>query len=54
MVDEAEKSFVLQALEANHWNVKQTAEQLKIERSNFYKKLAKYNIKRPDDEPYSE
>ncbi len=54
LVDEAEKSFVLQALEANRWNVKQTAEQLKIERSNFYKKLAKYNIKRPDDEPYSE
>lgn len=54
MVDEAEKSIVLQALEANRWNVKQTAEQLKIERSNFYKKLAKYRIKRPDDEPYSE
>ena len=54
MVDEAEKSIVLQALEANRWNVKQTAEQLKIERSNFYKKLAKYEIKRPDDEPYSE
>lgn len=54
MVDEAEKSFVLQALEVNHWNVKQTAEQLKIERSNFYKKLSKYNIKRPDDELYSE
>ncbi len=50
MVDEAEKSFVLQALEANRWNVKQTAEQLKIERSNFYKKLTKYNIKRPDEE----
>ncbi|MDE0301517.1 MAG: sigma-54 dependent transcriptional regulator [Candidatus Poribacteria bacterium] len=54
MVDEAEKNLVLQALEDNRWNVKQTAEQLKIERSNFYKKLAKYNIKRPDDEPYSE
>ena len=50
MVDQAEKNFVLQALEANRWNVKQTAEQLKIERSNFYKKLTKYNIKRPDEE----
>ena len=50
MVDEAEKSLVLQALEANRWNVKQTAEQLKIERSNFYKKLTKYNIKRPDED----
>ena len=54
MVDDAEKNIVLQALEANRWNVKQTAEQLKIERSNFYKKLTKYKIKRPDDEPYSE
>ncbi|MDE0041270.1 MAG: sigma-54 dependent transcriptional regulator, partial [Candidatus Poribacteria bacterium] len=54
MVDEAEKSFVLQAIDANRRNVKQTAEQLKIERSNFYKKLTKYNIKRPDDEAYSE
>lgn len=49
MVDEAEASFILQALQSNRWNVKQTAEQLKIERSNFYKKLTKYNIKRPDD-----
>ena len=54
MTDDAEKSIIMQALESNRWNVKQTAENLKIERSNFYKKLSKYNIKRPDDEPYSE
>ncbi len=54
MTDDAEKSIIMQALESNRWNVKQTAEKLKIERSNFYKKLTKYNIKRPDDEPYSE
>jgi two-component system nitrogen regulation response regulator NtrX len=50
MVDEAEASIILKALEANDWNIKRTAEQLQIERSNFYKKLAKYNIKRPDSE----
>ncbi|MCZ6681274.1 MAG: sigma-54 dependent transcriptional regulator [Candidatus Poribacteria bacterium] len=49
MVDEAEANLIREALEANDWNIKRTAEQLKIERSNFYKKLAKYNIKRPDD-----
>ena len=49
MVDEAEANFILEGLEANDWNIKRTAEQLKIERSNFYKKLTKYNIKRPDD-----
>lgn len=54
MTDDAEKNIIMQALESNRWNVKQTAEKLKIERSNFYKKLTKYNIKRPDDEPYSE
>ena len=49
MVDEAEANLILETLEANSWNIKRTAEQLKIERSNFYKKLTKYNIKRPDD-----
>jgi two-component system, NtrC family, nitrogen regulation response regulator NtrX len=48
MADEAEANIILQALDANDWNIKRTAEQLKIERSNFYKKLTKYNIKRPD------
>lgn len=49
LVDAAEAKFILEALEANSWNIKQTAEQLKIERSNFYKKLTKYNIKRPNE-----
>ena len=49
LVEEAEAKLILDALEANSWNIKQTAEQLKIERSNFYKKLTKYNIKRPNE-----
>ena len=48
MVDKAEADLIRQALETNGWNIKRTAEQLKIERSNFYKKLAKYDIKRPE------
>jgi DNA-binding NtrC family response regulator len=49
MVDEAEAHLISEALEENDWNIKRSAEQLKIERSNFYKKLAKYNIERSDD-----
>jgi len=44
MVGKAEEQIILEALEANDWNVSQTARQLNIERSNFYKKLRKYNI----------
>ena len=50
MVDDAEADLIRNALDANSWNIKRTAEQLKIERSNFYKKLEKFNIKRPDDQ----
>ena len=49
MVDDAEADLIRNALNVNNWNIKRTAEQLKIERSNFYKKLEKLNIKRPDD-----
>ena len=49
MVDDAEADLIRNALEANSWNIKRTAEELKIERSNFYKKLEKFNIKRPDN-----
>ena len=49
MVDDAEADLIRNALDANSWNIKRTAEQLKIERSNFYKKLEKFNIKRPDN-----
>ena len=49
MVDDAEADFIRNALDANGWNIKRTAEQLKIERSNFYKKLEKFKIKRPEE-----
>lgn len=44
MVEKAEAKFIMDALQANDWNVSQTARKLKIERSNLYKKFRKYGI----------
>ena len=49
MVDAAEAKCILTALERNNWNIRQTASGLKVERSNLYKKMTKYNIERPDE-----
>ena len=42
----AEKEFLLKRLEENQWNVKRTAELLGMQRSNLYKKIEKYGLKR--------
>ena len=44
--DEAEKSFILAKLRENGWNVSRTAESIDTPRSNLYKKIEQYNIKR--------
>ncbi len=54
--DQAEKSFILAKLRENGWNVSRTAESIDTPRSNLYKKIEQYNIKReggapPTDEP---
>ncbi|MBM3295404.1 MAG: sigma-54-dependent Fis family transcriptional regulator [Candidatus Aminicenantes bacterium] len=41
----AEKDFILAKLEANDWNVSQTAREIDTPRSNLYKKLELYGIK---------
>jgi two-component system nitrogen regulation response regulator NtrX len=46
-VSQSEKDIILSALEANNWNVSLVAQQLNLERSHLYKKMAKYGIKRP-------
>ena len=46
-VSQSEKDIILSALEANNWNVSLAAQQLNLERSHLYKKMAKYGIKRP-------
>jgi len=44
--DVSEKMFILQKLEENGWNVTQTAKSIDTPRSNLYKKMEQYEIKR--------
>ena len=44
--DQAEKSFILAKLREHGWNVSRTAEAIDTPRSNLYKKIEQYNIKR--------
>ncbi len=46
----AEKMFVLHKLEENGWNITQTAQAIDTPRSNLYKKLEQYDIKREENE----
>ena len=57
--DEAERLFILHKLEQNDWNVTQTAQAIDTPRSNLYKKMEQFRIRRagatpaerPEDEP---
>jgi two-component system nitrogen regulation response regulator NtrX len=44
--DEAEKNFIVAKLREHGWNVSKTAEAIDTPRSNLYKKIEQYNIKR--------
>ena len=44
--DQAERSFILTKLREHGWNVSRTAESIDTPRSNLYKKIEQYNIKR--------
>src|SRR5882724_334234 len=44
--DLSERLFLLQKLDENNWNVTQTAQAIDTPRSNLYKKLDQYDIKR--------
>ena len=44
--DHAEKEFILAKLREHGWNVSKTAEAIDTPRSNLYKKIEQYNIKR--------
>jgi len=46
--DTSEKEFLERRLRENQWNVKRTAEQLGMQRSNLYKKIEKYGLAKPD------
>jgi two-component system nitrogen regulation response regulator NtrX len=47
--EQAERLFLLQKLEANGWNVTRTAEAIDTPRSNLYKKLELYGIRRTEE-----
>jgi transcriptional regulator of acetoin/glycerol metabolism len=44
--DEAEKAFIIAKLREHGWNVSKTSEAIDTPRSNLYKKIEQYNIKR--------
>jgi two-component system nitrogen regulation response regulator NtrX len=44
----SERMFILRKLEESDWNVTQTAQTLDTPRSNLYKKMEQYDIKRED------
>ncbi len=44
--DEAEKVFIVAKLREHGWNISKTAEAIDTPRSNLYKKIEQYNIKR--------
>ncbi|MCK5398714.1 sigma-54-dependent Fis family transcriptional regulator, partial [bacterium] len=47
-MDMVEKSFVLEALERNNWVISKTADDIDMQRSNLYKKIQKYDLKKDD------
>jgi two-component system nitrogen regulation response regulator NtrX len=49
--DEAERLFILHKLEQNDWNVTQTAQAIDTPRSNLYKKMEQYGIRRAGAAP---
>jgi two-component system nitrogen regulation response regulator NtrX len=49
--DEAERIYLLRVLVEHTWNVSATAKALGVQRSNLYRKMDKYGIKRGDKLP---
>jgi DNA-binding NtrC family response regulator len=46
---EPEKQILLNALRQHHGNIKRTAENIELQRSNLYKKLEQYRISQETD-----
>jgi two-component system nitrogen regulation response regulator NtrX len=47
--ERAERSFLLAKLKENNWSVSATAKKIDMQRSNVYKKIEKYGLRRSDD-----
>jgi len=45
--EKSERLFFRRKLEAHEWNVKRTADALGMQRSNLYKKIDRYGLKKP-------
>ena len=48
--ERSEAVFFKRKLEANGWNIKRTADTLKMQRSNLYKKIDRYELRKPSAE----
>ncbi len=48
--ESAERTFLVQKLRENAWNISKTAEAIGTPRSNLYKKLEQYNIRQETDQ----
>jgi two-component system, NtrC family, nitrogen regulation response regulator NtrX len=46
--DRADRSFIMQKLRENDWNVAETARQIEMPRSNLYKKIEKFGLVREE------
>ncbi len=46
--ERAERAYLVRALQRNHWNVAATARAIQTPRSNLYKKIETYGLKRED------
>jgi DNA-binding NtrC family response regulator len=47
-LDDFERSFILQSLNKNNWNISRTARALKVDRVTLYHKIKKYDLKQAD------
>ena len=46
--EQAERGFLVQKLRDNDWNISETARLLEMPRSNLYKKIDRFGLKRED------
>jgi two-component system nitrogen regulation response regulator NtrX len=47
--EEAEKNFLLQKLKEHNWNITETARDVKMPRSNLYRKIQRYRFSRESE-----
>ena len=48
-LSDRERSFIIEALEGNEWNISKTSKRLKIDRTTLYNKMKKYDLVRKNE-----